>query len=156
MLENGNSLKEGSTSIAVMSMANTIGRLLCGLVNLCPKRVMVVNVLAGISAASPIMVMANFSNDVQTIYIACAVYGLSIAPFSVLTTLSMMHVIQSADIIPAYGVTISIFGLYSLIGPPLIGFLSIYYGNFAEPLIYASASFIAASICYAFAEYLVY
>ena len=156
MLENGNSLKEGSISIGVLSVANAIGRLLCSLVNLCPKRVMAVNVGAGISAASSIVVMANFSNDVRTIYIACAVYGLSIAPFSVLTTLSMMHVIQSEDIVPAYGLTISIFGLYSLIGPPLIGWLSIYYGNFAVPLIYAAASFVAASICYALAEYLVH
>ena len=105
---------QAGLSITVMGVANLIGRLLAGVVDLCPNQANKINALAGLVACITMAFMPHCHN-LFWIYSAVAAYGLLTGVMRTLSP-SIMALIMGPDISSALGINMLIFGLMSLAG----------------------------------------
>ena len=110
----GVSAVQAGLSITVMGVANLIGRLLAGLVDLCPNHANKISTLAGLMACITMAFMPHCHN-LFWIYSYVAAYGLLTGVMRTLSP-SIMALIVGPDISSAMGIHMLIYGLMSLAG----------------------------------------
>ncbi|XP_054729548.1 uncharacterized protein LOC129238524 isoform X1 [Anastrepha obliqua] len=115
--------KESSYLIAIIGVANTIGRIVLGYVSDKPwvNRLWVYNVcltLCGIATA-----MAPFCTTFYTLGAYCAAFGFTIGAYVGLTSVILVDLLGLEKLTNAFGLLLLFQGIASFIGPPIGGWL---------------------------------
>ena len=74
-------------------------------------------------------------------YVVSGIYGLAIAPLTVLDSTALVNMVGMNGLSTAYGITETIYGIGFVVGPTLIGMAHNYFESFQLPFYFAGGSF---------------
>ncbi|KAH8420135.1 hypothetical protein KR009_006163 [Drosophila setifemur] len=120
-------LKIGKTDasylIAIIGVANTVGRIILGYVADKPwvNRLLVYNVC--LTACGIATAMVPFCQDFQSLAFYCAVFGFTIGAYVGLTSVILVDLLGLDKLTNAFGLLLLFQGIASFIGPPIGGWM---------------------------------
>lgn len=124
----GLSKEKASYLLAIIGIANTIGRIILGYISDKPwvNRLLVYNIcltMCGIATACSV-----FCNDFISLAVYAAVFGFTIGAYVGLTSVILVDLLGLERLTNAFGLLLLFQGVASLIGPPIGGnFFFIYF-----------------------------
>lgn len=143
-LDLGISSPDASFLIAVIGIANTIGRIILGYISDKPwlNRLYLYNAaltIAGIATA-----LSAFCTTYTTLVIYAAVFGASIGAYVGLTSVVLVDLLGLDKLTNAFGLVLMFQGIASLAGPPIAGRLRDTTNSY-DPAFYVAGTMIAIS-----------
>jgi len=143
-LDLGISSPDASFLIAVIGIANTIGRIILGYISDKPwlNRLYLYNAaltIAGIATA-----LSAFCTTYTTMVIYAAVFGASIGAYVGLTSVVLVDLLGLDKLTNAFGLVLMFQGIASLAGPPIAGRLRDTTNSY-DPAFYVAGTMIAIS-----------
>jgi len=125
--------------LSVIGIANTVGRIILGWLSdrTWVNRLYMYNcclVLCGLT-----MGLSVFCNTYTTQAIYCAVFGVTSGAYVGLTSVVLVDLLGLDKLTNAFGLLLLFQGIASVIGPPIIGILYDYMGNYDSGFYFAGA-----------------
>lgn len=142
---------QASFAITILGISNLCGRLLCGLSDKFPSQVIKINVFTSIGSGITLALIPHCIT-IPSMYAASAAYGLLSASMVALSPSTLVLLVGTESIGSALGLNMFIYGVMSLIGPPLIGTLIDHYQTYTYPFYFAAASFGISSIFHFYSD----
>ena len=132
MLSHGISLNEGSIAMSVLAASNGIGRILSGLATNFPQHTLAIQGLSRAGAAICFFVLPNCVTSLH-FFIMTGIYGLAIAPLTVVKTTVMVNIVGMNLLTSAYGISETIYGFGVCAGPTIIATILLYFSTYHIP-----------------------
>ncbi|XP_046401529.1 uncharacterized protein LOC124167593 isoform X2 [Ischnura elegans] len=136
--------EESSTLLAVIGVANTVGRIILGYVSDKPwiNRLWVYNICLTICGVATFF--SAFCYDFITLALYSCVFGFTIGAYVGLTSVILVDLLGLAKLTNAFGLLLLFQGIASFLGPPIAGWLYDGLGSYA-PGFYVAGVTIAIS-----------
>ncbi|XP_063991262.1 monocarboxylate transporter 14 [Diachasmimorpha longicaudata] len=143
-------LKDSATFlVSVIGIANTVGRVICGLVSSLPgmDTLLINNVFISISGILTICSGLSYSKEYQYFY--AAAFGFSISVFAALRSILVVDLMGLEKLTNAFGLILLFQGIAASVGAPLTGAVKVATDSF-DVAFYVSGALIllSAIICY--------
>lgn len=135
--------------VSAIGIANTVGRILCGLMSSVPKiSPLWVNNLA-LTAGGIATMMSGMNYSCYFQYTYCAIFGLAVACFASLRSIMVVEYLGLEKLTNCFGLFLLFQGLGALLGSPIGGMLYDYTGD-CDASFYVSGAFLllSAVMCY--------
>ncbi|KAF7997492.1 hypothetical protein HCN44_006063 [Aphidius gifuensis] len=139
----------GTLMVSVIGIANTIGRIVCGLASSIPRvDTLIVNNIF-ITVGGLVTMLSCISMTVGYQFSYAAIFGLSISVFAALRSILVVELMGLEKLTNAFGLILLFQGIAATIGTPLAGFLGTYFESTNAPFYIAGAVIVlSAVICY--------
>ena len=115
LTEQGLTLQEASFAISIMGITNTVGRLLCGLVDLYPQHTIKTLGFASLGSGMTMVFMVPFKSITMS-YTVCAFHGLLSGPIMSLSHAVKLRLLDREQLLTACGISETITGITILAG----------------------------------------
>ena len=120
LTEQGLTLQEASLAITIIGISNTVGRLLCGLQDLCPQHTIKTLAMAALGSGLCMAFMVPFRGMSLTNTV-CGFYGLLSGPIMSLIHAAKLQLLDKEQLSTAIGISETITGITFLAGWYLYG-----------------------------------
>ncbi|VVC27168.1 Major facilitator superfamily,Major facilitator superfamily domain [Cinara cedri] len=136
--------KHSSYLLALLGIANTVGRVVLGFISDKPwiNRLLVYNVCLTVCGIATIL--STYCTDLLTFSLYTIVFGSTIGAYVGLTSVILVDLLGIDKLTNAFGILLMFQGFASLAGPPIAGWLYDVLGSY-NPAFYLSGSNIALS-----------
>lgn len=142
--ERGINKKDASYLLAVIGVANTLGRIVLGYVSDKPwvNRLLIYNLCLTVCGIST--VFSTFCTSFATFAFYCTVYGFTAGAYVGLTSVILVDLLGLNRLTNGFGLLLLFQGFASLLGPPIAGWLYDALSSY-DPGFYAAGCMIAVS-----------
>ncbi|KAE9533341.1 hypothetical protein AGLY_009244 [Aphis glycines] len=136
--------KQSSYLLALLGIANTLGRIILGFISDKPwiNRLMVYNLCLAICGIATML--STFCTDILSLSLYTITFGSTIGAYVGLTSVILVDLLGLDKLTNAFGILLMFQGIASLVGPPIAGWLYDVTGSY-NPGFYLSGSNIAIS-----------
>ncbi|XP_060844246.1 monocarboxylate transporter 12-like [Rhopalosiphum padi] len=136
--------KQSSYLLALLGIANTLGRIILGFISDKPwiNRLMVYNLCLAVCGIATML--STYCTDILSLSLYTIVFGSTIGAYVGLTSVILVDLLGLDKLTNAFGILLMFQGIASLVGPPIAGWLFDITGSY-NPGFYLSGSNIAAS-----------
>ena len=111
----GIKLYQASLGITIIGVFNMLGRLLCGLLDLCPQYTIKTLGMSALGSGLSMTFMVPYRNMLMT-YIVCCFYGLLTGPIMALGPPAMVRLVKKENLSTAMGLAETSYGMVLLTG----------------------------------------
>ncbi|XP_001950241.2 uncharacterized protein LOC100161575 [Acyrthosiphon pisum] len=136
--------KHSSYLLALLGIANTLGRIILGFISDKPwiNRLMVYNLCLTVCGIATML--STYCTDILSLSLYTIVFGSTIGAYVGLTSVILVDLLGLDKLTNAFGILLMFQGIASLVGPPIAGWLFDITGSY-NPAFYLSGSNIAIS-----------
>ncbi|XP_025198138.1 monocarboxylate transporter 5-like [Melanaphis sacchari] len=136
--------KHSSYLLALLGIANTLGRIILGFISDKPwiNRLMVYNLCLTVCGVATML--STYCTDILSLSMYTIVFGSTIGAYVGLTSVILVDLLGLDKLTNAFGILLLFQGIASLVGPPIAGWLFDIMGSY-NPGFYLSGSNIAVS-----------
>jgi len=136
--------KQSSYLLALLGIANTLGRIILGFISDKPwiNRLMVYNLCLAVCGIATML--STYCTDILSLSLYTIVFGSTIGAYVGLTSVILVDLLGLDKLTNAFGILLMFQGIASLVGPPIAGWLFDMTGSY-NPGFYLSGSNIAIS-----------
>lgn len=125
--------------ISTMGLANTVGRLSCGLLSFVPiDPCGISGLMSLISGAATLVTAFRPNDDIHFTLIYGLIYGLGTAYFTTLRSVIFVNNLGLDKLTNAFGLNALMLGVAALIGPTVAGIIRVHTQSYFLPLVYCA------------------